>query len=638
MQPREQKILQIFVENQNKIFTSSELAFLLSISPRTIKNDIKNINDEIRPTGFKIDKKPGVGMWLDSKCLESDMLNNLEKYAGIIGDNEMYERRVKVIKYLIESKDYISTEAIAQKLYLSNSTVAREINQLEVFFKKFNITVDRKIKKGVKLLGEEKNLRIVKAEVLKNILNKKKMFDNDVQEYFPDLDIEYIEILICELQDNFSICISDLSKRGLIIHTAISITRIKNNKFVEMPVRQLEQLKSYSEWIIAEYYAKRFSKHFNIEFSEDECGYIVIHLLAANLNNKTSIDADENVNIRKLDPEVYLFMSDTLEDISIKYNFQFDKDEKLKRALFLHIKPMLNRLSNSISLNNPWVSEMKHSNAYSFEIATYLANCLSDKYKVEISDDEIGYLAMHIGASLERYVNNNIIKKDVIIVCASGLGTSQFLKERIKKEFPNFNIVDIISTYELESKDYACDFILSTVPISNSQKHVINVSPILSSDEVRQIDYYVKGTHNSELKSFLNEKISLFQVNTKDKYEVIRILGELLYKNGYVDEGFVKSAIEREKLSSTAIGNFLAIPHAYQGNILKQGIAFLQLKEPINWGSEKVQLIFLLSIDMRSQSHCTKLFEEISDISKDYYTIERLANCLNYFELIKILK
>lgn len=638
MQPREQRILQIFIENLNKVFTSSELAFLLNISPRTIKNDIKNINDEGHTTGFKIVTKPGVGMWLDSKNSGLNLSNGLAKYVGILEDNEMYQRKFEIAKYLIESKEYISTETIAQNLYLSNSTVAREINQLESFFKGFQINIDRKTKKGMKLLGEEKNLRIVKAEILKKLLNSKKTneFNNNIQKYFPDLDIEYIEMLIAELQDCFSINLSDLSKRGLIIHTAISVTRIKGNKFMKMHMQQLAQLKSYSEWRIAKYYVTKLSEHFQIELNEDECGYIVIHLLAANLNNKSSIN--KNVKIGELNPEAYLFMSDTLTEISSKYNFPFDKDEKLKRALFLHIKPMLNRLNNHISLTNPWLSEMKQSNTYSFEVATYFANCLSDKYHVEISDDEIGYLAMHIGASLERYVNDNVVKKNVVIVCASGLGTSQFLKERIKREFPNFNIVDVISTYELDNKDYDCDFILSTIPISGSQKRVINVSPILSNEEVKQINNYVKGTNNSILADFFNEKISLFQVNASDKYEVIRILGKLLYEVGYVDESFTKSAIEREKLSSTGIGNFIAIPHAYQGNILKQGIGFLQLKEPIIWGDEKVQLVFLLSIDMGSQAHFTKIFEELNNISKDYCTIEGLINCSDYFELMDILK
>lgn len=581
-------------------------------------------------------------MWLDSKCSGAALWHDLEKPVYVLNEDEMHQRKFQIAKYLIESKDYVSAETIAQNLYLSNSTVIREINKLEEFFKRYYIAIERQPKKGIRLYGEEKNLRIAKAEILKKLLNPKRpiQFDYSIQEFFPTLDIGYIEMLIAELENRFSINFSDISKAGIIIHTAISIIRIMDNKFIKMPKEQLMQLKSHSEWEIAEYYVENLSKHFGIELSEDECGYIVIHLLAANLNNKVFVTTEGNSEICKLDPKTYSFMCNILIDMSIKYDFPFDNDEKLKGTLFLHIKPMINRLSNHISLNNPYLSEIKKSNTYSYEMATYLGNCLADKYHVEISDDEIGYLAMHIGASLERYLYNNAVKKNVIIVCASGLGTSQFLKERVKKEFPNFNVIDVISVYELEHNYYDCDFILSTVHISGLYKDAIYVSPVLSNEEVEKVNHYVKCTSNKVFSDFLSEKISLFQVQANDsnKYGIIRTLGKLLYENGYVDKDFTESAIKREKLSSTAIGNSIAIPHAYQGHVLKQGIAFLQLRKPIMWGDEKVQLVFLLSIDMRSESHFTRLFEEISSISKDYHKIEELTHCLDYSELIDVLK
>lgn len=46
-----------------------------------------------------------------------------------------------------------------------------------------------------------------------------------------------------------------------------------------------------------------------------------------------------------------------------------------------------------------------------------------------------------------------------------------------------------------------------------------------------------------------------------DKEEAIRLTGNILKENGYVEESYVDKMLEREKLTSTYIGNNVAIPH-----------------------------------------------------------------------------
>lgn len=79
------------------------------------------------------------------------------------------------------------------------------------------------------------------------------------------------------------------------------------------------------------------------------------------------------------------------------------------------------------------------------------------------------------------------------------------------------------------------------------------------------------------------------------KEEAIRAAGELLVQQGCVEEAYVESMIERERLLSTYMGMGIAIPHGTsEANafVKKKGIVLLQYPEGVEFGDEKAQLVF----------------------------------------------
>lgn len=102
-----------------------------------------------------------------------------------------------------------------------------------------------------------------------------------------------------------------------------------------------------------------------------------------------------------------------------------------------------------------------------------------------------------------------------------------------------------------------------------------------------------------------------------------------------VDEGFIDSVFERENLSETALGNLIAIPHAFEGHIKKQGIGIMTLKKPINWGDEKVQLIFLLSLDVNSKDYIKGIFGDVLELTKDKKAVEVILKARRFSEMFR---
>ena len=115
--------------------------------------------------------------------------------------------------------------------------------------------------------------------------------------------------------------------------------------------------------------------------------------------------------------------------------------------------------------------------------------------------------------------------------------------------------------------------------------------------------------------------------------EVVNMLGEKLYSKGYVDSGFIESVFSREEFAPTSIGNLFAIPHCFEGHVLKQGIALMTLTRPIQWGNEKVQIILMLAVDVKSKDSFKEIFTELSNITKDSDMINTILNSDSYLDI-----
>ncbi len=79
-----------------------------------------------------------------------------------------------------------------------------------------------------------------------------------------------------------------------------------------------------------------------------------------------------------------------------------------------------------------------------------------------------------------------------------------------------------------------------------------------------------------------------------DKFEAIRMAGEMLVKKGCAGEDYVESMIDREKLLTTYLDGGIAIPHGtriFKREVKETGIVCLQFPNGIDFDGEKAHLI-----------------------------------------------
>lgn len=649
--PREKKILELLYSGKGEL-TTTELANILHISSRTIKADIKHVKEELVSTGCMIHTKTGKGMWLsydnEGKKFLDNLLLNEENASSIIPETRKYY----IALQLLDGDDYVSMESISQSMYVSKGTIVNDVNKLQEFFEKQGLTLEKKVKYGIKVIGNESKLRIAKANVIRKIVvSQGSQVSRKLQPFFEDIELESINVILQEAEEKFSFILSDASYSELLTHLAIIIKRISKGKSCTITQEELQEYVDSEEWPIVEFISQSLQDAFDVDLQDGDKMYIYMNLSAAKLQRDAIPFSTDPMRLRKTSPQTFATWERIVEKVGEMYNENLLEDNTFKCALFVHLNAMFNRLRNQIHLENPLKRMIKEELAYEFEVATYTAGLLYAEYNVELGEDEICDIALYVGASLEREkAQRKVENPTVTVVCGTGMGTSQFLEAKLKLVFPDMIINKIlpISRVEFELDKSKQNFVISTVPLTLEGIDVINVSPMLNDVDIRKIEEkinpdIVKKTRPANAKysalfNQMSEKISILKCDCRSKEEVIQLLGGRLYTEGYVDEGFIDSVFKRENLAPTSIGDTFAIPHSFEGHVKKQGIGLMTLKRPIMWGEEKVQIICMLSIDVKLKESFRVIFNELANITKDTAAVEQILNADKFSDIIKIFR
>ncbi|EFO4053071.1 hypothetical protein DK797_12980, partial [Escherichia coli] len=234
---------------------------------------------------------------------------------------------------------------------------------------------------------------------------------------------------------------------------------------------------------------------YTFSFPEIEINYIYQYLISSGKDTTLTNLPDNDFQ----DKEAVSYAINLTSDISQSLKCDLISDKTLLNSLVMHIKPMLNRLTYRIIIHNPLLDEIKK------ELSDVFAAVRSATIKINNydkhdppSEDEVAYLSVYIQAAIEKVKEN----KKIILVCSSGVGTSQLLYSRITKAFPDWEIVDIVPGSRLKKtlSEKKCDLIISTVRIEEMMIPVAYVSALFSAKDIIRVTETLFTERNSQEK------------------------------------------------------------------------------------------------------------------------------------------
>ncbi|PWW20018.1 PTS system mannitol-specific IIC component [Cytobacillus oceanisediminis] len=129
---------------------------------------------------------------------------------------------------------------------------------------------------------------------------------------------------------------------------------------------------------------------------------------------------------------------------------------------------------------------------------------------------------------------------------------------------------------------------------------------------------------------FLNKQFA-------NKEDAIRFTGRALVNAGYVDESYIEAMIERDNITSTYMGNDVAIPHGTEEAkkaVIKSGFTVVQVPDGVDFDGQKVRLIF--GIAGKDGTHL-EILSGIAVTCSDMENIEKMVEADTAQTIIDII-
>lgn len=449
----------------------------LDVSTKTLQSDLKKIRGFLKLYNMEIEAGSGKGILLLQNGAEREQLINAVKQNPEQEKEESSgERRNSILKHmLLHTNEMTSIQKLSDRYYVGRTSIVNDMKSIERWLEKYNLSFN-KTKEGTYIQGSETNIRKAIAG-----LTIRENTRAGLLELFNREDIDFIEELLSDVEKK-DLDISDVYYANLLTHILICIKRVREN----IPIEENEKGHMIDAYTLEQYQkakeiAEKINEHYQIRIKEGEVYYIYQYLISSGVEKNKKMDEKENVK----EDKCVQFGKELTKRLSKQFCINFEQDTDLMQGLMLHIRPMINRLEYNIQIQNPLKEEITRQYPDMVKSCEEVLGELAVEYGLKtISQDEIVNIAIYYQTMLEKMV----MKKQVIVVCHSGYGTSQLLAAKLQNEFAFLTIADVVSSRKIKDMDLeGIDFIISTVPIEREDVPHIVVSTLLSEQDIKAI-------------------------------------------------------------------------------------------------------------------------------------------------------
>ncbi len=556
--------------------TSNEIGEQLTISNKTVQKLIKELNELLKGNGAWIEVKHRTGfrMQVDNREQFQSFLN--QKQNVLPSDSS--DRVHYILKKLVNNEGYLRLSDLEEELYVSRNTLSASMKKVEEILQKYHLSLERRARYGIRIKGTEFYKRSFVTRVLKE----------------QEMDLTKLSECIRNSLKKQNFSITEYALQNLIVHLHVAIKRIENSQYISEKALNISELQMQPEYGIAGQLVKDLESELMFKFPEPEIAYITIHLAGKRMQQGNKVN---NVVIKQ---EISDIVDEMISEVYKKTNFDFRSDLELKMSLCQHLIALEVRAKYHMELKNPLLEEVKTSYPAAFAIAIEASVVLNQRFHTRLSEHEIGYIAFSFALAQERSVSS-MVKKNVLLVCATGKGSAKLLQYKYEKEFGDcIDQLVCCDVTELEDMDYThIDYVITTVPINvNVPRPILEVQYFLDEQEISNLRAALfEEKKSDDVMQFYPEELFISNLKAKNRKEVIHKMCRHIAKMRKVPDNFSQLVMIREEAARTEFGNLVAMPHPSENVSEETFVSVAILEQPILWEDKKVQVVFLVSIE-----------------------------------------
>lgn len=640
---KRQRDIAITLLEQDTFISAAAIAELFQVSTKTIYSDVKGLQDLFSRNHLQITKVPRHGIWIEGQPSHKDnLLTHLRSQdKSSLSRKDYSEREVLYLKKLILESDKASLLDLSLSLYLSETSVRRDLDKLESFLLENHLHLVRQAG-DVAISGSEKDIRHFYRSYLISAYKLMSLQQEDLHSTLTSLfsleEVSQICQMIAKSTQLYAYSIPSHLEIYLILDLLIASNRIRRQHHVE-DISLDEDLRSLEVYPLA---SELLSGALSVSIEclpDNDIKEICLTILSLGY-----------VTIPDKQGEFHRLTNHLIEKVSELSGIDFTNDHYLYEKIVNHIRPMIYRLKNGIKLENQTTEEIKKRYSILFNIVWLASKTVADTYQIAFLDSEIAFLTIYFQIAVEK------IEKPLLIyvICPHGLATSELIMNGLNRVISPYDHLKKIDYNQFSNEQASkADIIISSVDLPQIEVPYILVSPVLGQGEMEKIRdvYYslangnrktlsVINNHESVNRSLLSELIGqdiFLQKDCQSSEECIHYLVDNNPSGLNQSDDYRQSIIHREALGSTSVYTGIALPHASPDMVEASQLSLLTLKNPIQWGANQVKVVMLISIkEGEEEFYKDALIHIYSKIDNQAF-INQLAEAQTKTEFMTIL-
>lgn len=619
---REYSVLMKIIENNNYT-TSEELSLAFDVSVRTIKSDIKAINQILSAIIEKtqIVSRPRLGY-----LFKSDAENVIERIKDSLPQDfykvempkDNKERIYFLIRKLLVVDYHIKIDEFIDELYISRNSLSVLLKEVRGKLLKYHLKLVSRPQYGLIIEGNESDRRLAVSEYFyHNLSQASDQILSSPMFISEESKAEYKEIYewIKSICRKYKIDMSNYNMSNLVIHVIIGVRRaMLYNYNIVSDIEKVSDLDSI-EFKAATEIIQFLEARYQLYLPYGETIYYANHIQTKRIMHENALSI---VEINQLN----MCIDEIINEINNNFGFDFQLRGELYYHLFFHLPQMINRLKKNMIARNPLVYDNIRRYLFASKVTHSACEIISRYYHVDVEINEFGYLLLYFNMAILNFETS----KPLRIAILSGRGRPEALmylneiRETFSsKKFRLFEISDLD-----EKTEY--DLLVTTYHINESMSKSVFV--IENDDYLRELKDKVNALRYQSFDINKYLKIDYFTniLPGETKEEVMRnVFKELVFKN------VLKSNDPKKfKMMDSELGN--GVIHLQDTmRQIKVGMLYVALLEkPVYWENSTARIVVITKTKKSDDKDLYSFCRVVSKWSSNKQKINNLLKERNF--------
>ncbi|MDR2976412.1 MAG: PTS sugar transporter subunit IIA [Streptococcaceae bacterium] len=634
--------LQLLLE-QSDYLSASYFAEKLGISKKTVYLYAEKLSDNLNERNLRISKVPRRGLLLVGKSKNKEALK-IYLHQEVKRSNPNYSpvfRRLYFFSKILFEDNFKSYQNYADSFYVSVQSIKKDFDCILVFLRRSHVEVKRN-RHFLILENEESEIQQVFKNYLEIYQEKNSLIQAQKDELFGKDLIQIVEEFLKEITAQSPYQPNDYLLNSLSNSLLIAVNRIKvGHHFSEKESLLFNRLEVMQFYMVVLRFVHTVNTQAAVYFSNSDIYYLCSLLFAHAL--KPARKEVENSS------EIRVEVKEFIAEMSMLINYDLTQDLYLYQSLLSHIVPMIHRLQVGVLVKNPLRDKIIEQYATMYTLVGYGVRKLACHLSLSLNRDELTFITIHFQLAFEKVET----VRHLLVICPTGLGTSQLVLQKIKQALPMNDVLESIDFKMIEQVELSkVDLIISTVELTRlslpKRIPIVYVSPLPTVDEISSINQKLQNIESNEkslaftshengnvIDEILDKELIFIHNNNQTMPQVIDFLAEQFEKKKIVTKDFKAAIYRREEMGTTGISTGIAIPHADPATVLKTRLGIVTMAEPILWGEVEVSLIILVAISEKDTQKAKDIIASIYGLLTLSHRVNEIGSCLSREEVIK---